>query len=76
MRQIADQYGGEIYVFGTPAEETWGSKVGMAKAGAFDDMDMVMINHPMDRDQLHEHHGPEILEVQIFRQNGPYRCRA
>ena len=50
MRQIADQYGGEIYVFGTPAEETWGSKVGMAKAGAFDDMDVVMMAHPMDRE--------------------------
>ena len=50
MRELVDQYGGEVYVFGTPAEETWGCKVGMAKAGAFDDMDVVMMAHPMDRE--------------------------
>ena len=46
MREFADQYGGEIHVFGTPAEETIGGKVIMADAGAFDDMDVAMMSHP------------------------------
>lgn len=49
MRELVDEYGGEVYVFGTPAEETWGCKVSMAKAGAFDRMDVVMMAHPMER---------------------------
>lgn len=46
MREFADELGGEIYVIGTPAEETVGAKVKMAAAGAFDDMDVAMMSHP------------------------------
>ncbi len=46
MREFADQYGGEIYVFGTPAEENLGGKVQMSEQGAFDDMDVAMMAHP------------------------------
>lgn len=52
MKPLADEYGGEIRVYGTPAEETFGGKVTMAKAGAFDDCDAAMMAHPAweDRD--------------------------
>ncbi len=46
MREFADEYGGEIYVFGTPAEENLGGKVQMSEQGAFDDMDVAMMAHP------------------------------
>lgn len=48
MREFADAYGGEIHVFGTPAEENYGGKVSMAKSGVFDGMDVAMMSHPMD----------------------------
>lgn len=50
MREFADLYGGEIHVFGTPAEESVGGKVIMANAGAFDDMDVAMMSHPSHMD--------------------------
>ena len=46
MREYADEFGGEIFVIGTPAEETEGAKVAMSNAGAFDEMDVVMMAHP------------------------------
>ncbi|MBK5254101.1 MAG: M20 family metallopeptidase [Peptostreptococcaceae bacterium] len=46
MREYADEFGGEIYVFGTPAEETKGKKVEMTNKGAFDDIDVAMMAHP------------------------------
>ena len=46
MREFADELGGEIYVFGTPAEENLGSKVQMSEQGAFDEMDVAMMSHP------------------------------
>ncbi|MCR5335843.1 MAG: amidohydrolase [Synergistes sp.] len=46
LREFADEFGGEINVFGTPAEETEGAKVAMAKMGAFDDIDAAMMSHP------------------------------
>jgi len=46
MRKAADEYGGTIWVIGTPAEETLGAKVEMTKAGAFDEADVVMMSHP------------------------------
>ncbi len=48
MRHLADEYGGEIYVIGTPAEETEGAKVDMAAAGVFDEFDVAMMAHPMN----------------------------
>lgn len=46
MKDYADEYGGEIYVIGTPAEETAGAKVAMSKKGAFKDFDVAMMAHP------------------------------
>ena len=41
-----DQFGGNILVIGTPAEELHGGKAIMAKRGAFDHVDIAMIAHP------------------------------
>ena len=46
LRAIADQTGGAIRVYGTPAEETKGAKVDMAAAGLFDDCDIAIMAHP------------------------------
>lgn len=46
FKQIIDQYGGKVYVLGTPAEENFGGKVEFAKAGAFDDVDVALMVHP------------------------------
>ncbi len=50
MREFADECGGEIYVIGTPAEESDGAKVEMSEKGAFDDMDVAMMAHPSFKD--------------------------
>lgn len=47
MREFADEFGAEIYVIGTPAEETTGCKAPMSEMGAFDDMDVAMMTHPL-----------------------------
>ncbi len=46
LRAVADQTGGTIRVYGTPAEETKGAKVDMAAAGLFDDCDIAIMAHP------------------------------
>ena len=46
MREFADEFGAEVYVFGTPAEETAGTKVEMSRRGVFRDMDVAMMAHP------------------------------
>ncbi|MFC4302470.1 M20 family metallopeptidase [Cohnella boryungensis] len=46
LRSVADQTGGTIRVYGTPAEETKGAKVDMAAAGLFDDCDIAIMAHP------------------------------
>ena len=46
-REFADEYGAEIDVIGTPAEETAGTKVPMSAMGVFKDYDAVMMAHPM-----------------------------
>ena len=46
LRSIADEIGGRVIVFGTPAEETSGAKVTFAEEGEFDGVDIAMIAHP------------------------------
>lgn len=46
LKSIADEIGGTIRVVGTPAEENFGGKVHMAKAGIFDDVDVALMVHP------------------------------
>lgn len=46
IKELVDEFGGEIHVIGTPAEETAGAKVPMAAQGAFDEYDVAMMAHP------------------------------
>ena len=46
LKEFADEYGGEVYIYGTPAEENVGGKLPMVAAGAFDDIDAVLEVHP------------------------------
>jgi len=41
-----DRFGGSIIVMGAPAEENFGAKIDMVKAGIFDEIDVAMMTHP------------------------------
>ncbi|MEY8402626.1 amidohydrolase [Oscillospiraceae bacterium 44-34] len=45
LAELRDQFRGRICVFGTPAEEEDGAKVGMAAKGAFDEMSLAIMIH-------------------------------
>lgn len=49
LGKLISDIGGRVVVLGTPAEETDGAKVDMANRGTFDDIDVAMIAHPMDK---------------------------
>ncbi|MGL4687909.1 MAG: M20 family metallopeptidase [Fusobacteriaceae bacterium] len=49
LKDYVDKYGGTVIVLGTPAEETNGAKVDMAKAGIFNNIDIAMISHPTSK---------------------------
>ena len=49
LREMIDQLGGTVIVFGTPAEETDGGKVAIVNAGGFDGVDVAMMAHPSDK---------------------------
>ena len=55
LKEYIDEFGGEVLIFGTPAEETFGAKVDMAEASCFDDIDVAMISHPTGKN--HEKSG-------------------
>jgi len=44
--RMMPEFGGEVLVIGTPAEETSGAKVPLVKAGVFDNVDAAMMFHP------------------------------
>lgn len=46
LKEFINKFGGTVYVFGTPAEETFGAKVDMAEKGCFDNIDVAMMSHP------------------------------
>lgn len=46
LKDYVDIYGGEVIVLGTPAEENFGGKVEMVKAGIFNNIDVAIISHP------------------------------
>ncbi len=46
LSKILDQYGGKVYLFGTPAEETYGGKIPMVDHGVFDCLDVALMSHP------------------------------
>jgi amidohydrolase len=49
-KSTVDNFGGAVFVFGTPAEELFGGKVPMLRAGVFNGVDAAMIVHPGLRD--------------------------
>ena len=55
LKEFADEFGGTVFVYGTPAEETFGAKVDMAAAGCFDGIDAAMLSHPTGKS--HERSG-------------------
>lgn len=46
LQAVLEETGGEIIVLGTPAEETNGAKVAMAREGVFDDILAALMLHP------------------------------
>jgi amidohydrolase len=46
LKQIIDEIGGTVIVFGTPAEETSGAKVTYVENHEFDKVDIAMMAHP------------------------------
>lgn len=46
LSKVLDRTGGQITVFGTPAEECDGGKVYMVEAGIFNGIDVAMLVHP------------------------------
>ena len=55
LKDFVDEFGGTVYVYGTPSEETLGAKVDMAEAGCFDNIDAAMLSHPTGKS--HERSG-------------------
>lgn len=55
LKDFVDEFGGTVFVYGTPAEETFGAKVDMAEAGCFDNIDAAMLSHPTGKS--HERSG-------------------
>ncbi len=49
LKQLIDEIGGKVVVFGTPAEETSGAKVTYAENGEFDDVSIALIAHPSNK---------------------------
>jgi amidohydrolase len=66
-KHIVDQLGGSVVVLGTPAEEGFGGKIDMVRAGAFKDIDVAMIVHPNTRNMSTEDAlACSTLEVEFF----------
>ncbi len=49
LSKVINSTGGKIYVIGTPAEETDGAKVEMVNKGIFNDIDISLMFHPLDK---------------------------
>lgn len=69
LKELADEIGGEIYVYGTPAEETDGAKVDMAKAGLFNHLDIAMAAHPTGKQHM-ESGTSQAMEAIRFEYHG------
>lgn len=46
LKEIIDEIGGSVVIFGTPAEETSGAKVTYVENHEFDNIDIALIAHP------------------------------
>ena len=64
---VIDQLGGSVVVLGTPAEEVFGGKIDMVKAGIFQEIDAAMLVHPNTRNMpTEEALACSSLEVEFF----------
>lgn len=64
---VIEQTGGEVWVIGTPAEETDGAKVVMVRKGAFNGIDAALMVHPHEGTYyLTESLALDALEVEFF----------
>jgi len=62
-----DQFGGNILVIGTPAEELHGGKAIIAERGGFDDLDIAMMVHPGAHDTVTTQTlAAHALEIEFF----------
>ena len=52
VRAVLGDTGGALHVIGTPAEEVYGGKVPMIRAGVFDGLDAAIMTHPGTRDTV------------------------
>lgn len=52
VRGVIDELGGSVHVIGTPAEEVYGGKAAMIRAGAFEGLDAAIMTHPGSRDSV------------------------
>jgi amidohydrolase len=53
--RLVERLGGEVVVYGTPAEESVGGKVIMVERGAFDGVDAALMVHPGSEDRVDTH---------------------
>ena len=66
-KPIIDHLGGTVVVLGTPAEEGFGGKIEMVKAGIFKEIDVAMIVHPNTKNMpTEEALACSSLEVEFF----------
>lgn len=69
LKEYIEELGGELYIIGTPAEETNGAKVDMVEKGVFKDMDAAIIVHPTG--ECHKKSGTsQAMETLRFRFKG------
>jgi amidohydrolase len=52
LSKIINEIGGQVWLMGTPAEETYGGKIPMISAGFFQDVDIAMMAHPGAMNQV------------------------
>ena len=52
LKSILSDFGGEVRIIGTPAEENFGGKVVMAEKQVFDDVDAALMLHPYTANTL------------------------
>ncbi len=52
VRAVIERTGGAVQVIGTPAEEIYGGKAPMIRAGAFDGIDAAIMTHPGTQDTV------------------------
>ena len=69
LKEFVKDLGGEVIVLGTPAEETDGAKVDMAKEGVFEDIDIVMSVHPTGKCHM-ESGSSQAMEAVRFKYFG------